>query len=365
MSLAPFVQVAILLLSRFLRAPAHLILSGQSPGRLAFPVDLLNAIPRRAWLRAVLRRWPYFSRAPCDAFRPRDGDEFVHLFDMPYEAAQWDPRDGGVDDAGVCGGAAAAAVGKPAQARCVKMAYDGPREPRDPVLDALDADDWTFVAMPWWPRSVACCISWEVERRALEGLAFLHAHGVSTETSPRAHAAERARGRARGVDTLFMRRGAGKECGLGRRCTRHARARPAGGMPLGLSLTRSRGRASTAPCTIPPPFRAVRANCGSDLLLHGGVRQPRWPPDRHARVHGGPGHSREYPKTATAVPAVGHVARDLDGHGSGLGAVRVAAWACPSIPEQAWADLSRSRQAPPGKSFQFLGPGLLWPAQTC
>ncbi|KAJ7199983.1 hypothetical protein GGX14DRAFT_572423 [Mycena pura] len=148
-SLAPFVHVAILLLSRFLVSPAHLVVSRS-----------------------------------------------------PFNAQQWDPRDDGVDDANVCGGAAAAAVGKPAQARCVKMAYDGPREPRDSRAQRARVDVSRDAVVAALRRVLHCEV--EVERRALEGLAFLRAHGVFHRvrpspfpTSPRAHAAERARGRAR------------------------------------------------------------------------------------------------------------------------------------------------------------------------
>ncbi|KAJ7093370.1 kinase-like domain-containing protein [Mycena belliarum] len=53
-----------------------------------------------------------------------------------------------------------------------------------PILDKIVTDDWTFIVMPYWPRSVQTCIPWEVEDyfsrliQALEGLCFMHRHGI-------------------------------------------------------------------------------------------------------------------------------------------------------------------------------------------
>ncbi|KAJ7196465.1 hypothetical protein GGX14DRAFT_574792 [Mycena pura] len=112
----------------------------------------------RSSLRTTTRCWPSRAHAPS---RPRDGDALVHLLDMPDEVVQrssgifettplrsrgavlpeptgiysgllvpvqsgTDITDG-VDDAGVCGVPAAAAVRKvtfPTQGRYVGMAYD-------------------------------------------------------------------------------------------------------------------------------------------------------------------------------------------------------------------------------------------------
>jgi hypothetical protein len=32
-----------------------------------------------------------------------------------------------------------------------------------PILDQIVTEEWTFIAMPYWPRSVQTCIPWEVE----------------------------------------------------------------------------------------------------------------------------------------------------------------------------------------------------------
>jgi hypothetical protein len=32
-----------------------------------------------------------------------------------------------------------------------------------PILDKIVTEQWTFIAMPYWPRSVQTCIPWEVE----------------------------------------------------------------------------------------------------------------------------------------------------------------------------------------------------------
>ncbi|KAJ7463278.1 kinase-like domain-containing protein [Mycena latifolia] len=53
-----------------------------------------------------------------------------------------------------------------------------------PILDTIVTDDWTFIVMPYWPRSVQTCIPWEVDdyfnrlTQALEGLCSMHRHGI-------------------------------------------------------------------------------------------------------------------------------------------------------------------------------------------
>ncbi|KAJ7826306.1 kinase-like domain-containing protein [Mycena olivaceomarginata] len=53
-----------------------------------------------------------------------------------------------------------------------------------PILDKIVTEEWTFIVMPYWPRSVHTCIPWEVEdyfnrlAQALEGLSFMHRHGI-------------------------------------------------------------------------------------------------------------------------------------------------------------------------------------------
>ncbi|KAJ7820825.1 kinase-like domain-containing protein [Mycena olivaceomarginata] len=53
-----------------------------------------------------------------------------------------------------------------------------------PILDKIVTEEWTFIVMPYWPRPVHACIPAEVEdhfnrlTQALEGLSFMHRHGV-------------------------------------------------------------------------------------------------------------------------------------------------------------------------------------------
>ncbi|KAJ7204750.1 hypothetical protein GGX14DRAFT_646106 [Mycena pura] len=233
----------------------------------------------RSSLRTATRC--YFSR---NAFRPRDGDDFVDLFDMPYEATQWDPRDDGVDDAGVCGGAVAA-FGKPAQAR------------------------------------------------ALEGLAFLHARGV------------------------FHRSGLGRGCmGTLEHAVHAARGAyclgPVDANALADALAWERIHCSTCPCAASQAFDNPDG-CPTDthqLLDALALRTRRVDPAAHTNTS----------RMRLQRRAAEHAAQDLDRRGGGLGAGRGdLPWAYPSIPLQAWADLSRLQQTPPGQSFQFLCPGLL------
>jgi len=53
-----------------------------------------------------------------------------------------------------------------------------------PLLDKIVTEEWTFIVMPYWPRSAQNCIPWEVEdyfnrlTQVLEGLSFMHQHGI-------------------------------------------------------------------------------------------------------------------------------------------------------------------------------------------
>ncbi|KAJ7093360.1 kinase-like domain-containing protein [Mycena belliarum] len=136
-----------------------------------------------------------------DPFRPRSGESFMHHLD-----------EGNIQDVGIH-----QTTGWLTQSSSLKMAYDAEdrvcalkalhnfrsraeidiisflnspklRSCADnhtiPILDKIVTDDWTFIVMPYWPRSVQTCIPWEVEDyfnrliQALEGLCFMHRHGI-------------------------------------------------------------------------------------------------------------------------------------------------------------------------------------------
>ncbi|KAF7304003.1 Protein kinase domain-containing protein [Mycena indigotica] len=196
------------------------------------PWELLDADPRTAHLvdtpwryferylatRGYYLCWRYYSRTEPETafrggafhypiasnpFRPRLGEAFVNLCDMDESAH----RRGGIHQT----------TGWMTQAATLKMAYDAqdrvcalkalhntrsrteidimtflnspklrhdPANHTIPMLDQLATKEWTFIAMPYWPRSVQACIPWEVDdyferlEQALEGLAFMHRHGV-------------------------------------------------------------------------------------------------------------------------------------------------------------------------------------------
>ncbi|KAJ7723726.1 kinase-like domain-containing protein [Mycena maculata] len=161
--------------------------------------------------------WKYYSRdkpeTPArlraltypvarDPFRPRSREAFVHLCEVDE------------DDQG-CG--IHQTTGWLTQSASLKMAYDAQdrvcaikalhnsrsrteidiitllnspkmRSCADnhtiPILDKIVTEDWTFIVMPYWPRSAHSCIPWEVEdyfnrlTQALEGLSFMHRHGI-------------------------------------------------------------------------------------------------------------------------------------------------------------------------------------------
>ncbi|KAJ6528090.1 kinase-like domain-containing protein [Mycena capillaripes] len=137
-----------------------------------------------------------------DPFRPRSREAFVHLFDP----------DGNMAHNGIH-----QTTGWLTQCASLKMAYDAqdrvcavkalhnsrsraeidiitflnspkmracPDNHTIPVLEKIVTEQWTFIVMPYWPRSVQICIPWEVEdyfnrlQQALEGLSFMHRHGI-------------------------------------------------------------------------------------------------------------------------------------------------------------------------------------------
>ncbi|KAJ7473724.1 kinase-like domain-containing protein [Mycena galericulata] len=137
-----------------------------------------------------------------DPFQPHSTEGFVHLYDMD-------------EDNQVCG--IHQTTGWLTQTASLKMAYDAQdrvcavkalhnsrgraeidvvtflNSPRMracadnhtiPLLDKIVTEDWTFIVMPYWPRSAQTCIPWEVEdyfhrlTQALEGLSFMHRHGI-------------------------------------------------------------------------------------------------------------------------------------------------------------------------------------------
>ncbi|KAJ7155088.1 kinase-like domain-containing protein [Mycena filopes] len=158
--------------------------------------------------------WKYYSRdspqtparvrsldypAAEDPFRPRTREGFVHFLDTDEGT--------GIDQT----------TGWLTQCASLKMAYDAQdrvcalkalhntrsrseidiisflnspkmRSCADnhtiPILDKIVTEEWTFIVMPYWPRSVQTCIPWEVEdyfirlEQALLGLAFMHRHGI-------------------------------------------------------------------------------------------------------------------------------------------------------------------------------------------
>nr|GAT56653.1 predicted protein [Mycena chlorophos] len=204
----------------------------QLPAYLS-PWETLDTDPRTAHLvdlpwrhfeqylaaRGYTLCWRYYSRTQPetpfrprafyyplakDAFRPRAGEGFVLLCGLEDEDAE---RAGGIHQT----------TGWMTQAATLKMAYDAqdrvcalkalnntrsaseldiltylnsphlradPTNHTIPLLDKLVTKEWTFAAMPYWPRSVQACIPWEVDdyfqrlEQALEGLAFMHRHGV-------------------------------------------------------------------------------------------------------------------------------------------------------------------------------------------
>ncbi|KAJ7115391.1 kinase-like domain-containing protein [Mycena epipterygia] len=162
--------------------------------------------------------WRYYSRekpetavrtrsfdypvAP-DPFHPGDREGFVHLYDTDEDTNQ------------SCG--IHQTTGWVTQCSSLKMAYDSQdrvcalkalhnsrgraeidiisflnspklRSCSDnhtiPILDTIVTEEWTFIAMPYWPRSVHASIPWEVDdyfnrlAQALEGLCFMHRHGI-------------------------------------------------------------------------------------------------------------------------------------------------------------------------------------------
>ncbi|KAK7007790.1 kinase domain-containing protein [Favolaschia claudopus] len=143
-----------------------------------------------------------YSVAP-NPFRPRSREGFVHFYDLDQDLGQT-----GINQT----------TGWLTSSACLKMAYDTQdrvcgikalhnsrsREEIDiitylnspklracpdnhtiPILDKIVTEEWTFIVMPYWPRSVQTCIPWEVEdyfnrlAQALEGLAFMHRHGIA------------------------------------------------------------------------------------------------------------------------------------------------------------------------------------------
>ncbi|KAJ6572544.1 kinase-like domain-containing protein [Mycena vulgaris] len=166
--------------------------------------------------RGYILCWRYYSReepetpvrstsfdypVAQDPFRPRNGEGFVHLHHTEETAS--------------CG--IHQTTGWLTQCSSLKMAYD--RQDRVcavkalhnsrsraeidiitflnspklrscadnhtiPILDKIVTEEWTFIVMPYWPRSVQTCIPWEVEDyfsrliQALEGLCFMHRHGI-------------------------------------------------------------------------------------------------------------------------------------------------------------------------------------------
>ncbi|KAJ6505696.1 kinase-like domain-containing protein [Mycena vitilis] len=161
--------------------------------------------------------WKYYSReqpetpirtralsypVARDPYRPRSQEGFVHIYDT-----DGNPTQNGIHQT----------TGWVTQCASLKMAYDAQdrvcalkalhnsrsRAEIDiitflnspqmracaenhtiPILDQIVTEEWTFVVMPYWPRSVQTCIPWEVEdyfnrlAQALEGLSFMHRHGI-------------------------------------------------------------------------------------------------------------------------------------------------------------------------------------------
>ncbi|KAF7314765.1 Protein kinase domain-containing protein [Mycena kentingensis (nom. inval.)] len=202
------------------------------------PWETLDADPRTAHLidqpwryfahylgaRGYALCWRYYSRAePETPFRP-------HAFRLPVARDPFNPKSGegflnylggmeGDEDANRRGGIHQT-TGWLTPAATLKMAYDAqdricalkalhstrsatelslltflnspklrtdPANHTIPLLDSgkpLATQEWSFAAMPYWPRSVQVCVMWEVDDyferlgQALEGLAFMHRHGI-------------------------------------------------------------------------------------------------------------------------------------------------------------------------------------------
>ncbi|KAJ7723910.1 kinase-like domain-containing protein [Mycena metata] len=137
-----------------------------------------------------------------DPFRPRRREGFVHFYDKDKNI-----HENGIDQT----------TGWLTQCANLKMAYDtqdrvcalkalhnvrsraeidiisflNSPEMRScadnhtiPLLDKVVTEEWTFIVMPYWPRSAQNCIPWEVEdyfnrlTQALEGLSFMYRHGI-------------------------------------------------------------------------------------------------------------------------------------------------------------------------------------------
>ncbi|KAF7339015.1 Protein kinase domain-containing protein [Mycena venus] len=162
--------------------------------------------------------WKYYSRekpetpirpralkypVAQDPFRPRSREGFVHLFDNTDQSAN---QTGIHQTTGWLTQCASLKMAYDAQDRvCALKALHNSRSRAEidiitflnspkmracadnhtiPLLDKVVTEEWTFIVMPYWPRSVQTCIPWEVEdyfnrlAQALEGLAFMHRHGI-------------------------------------------------------------------------------------------------------------------------------------------------------------------------------------------
>ncbi|KAJ7636232.1 kinase-like domain-containing protein [Roridomyces roridus] len=133
-----------------------------------------------------------------DPLRPRNGEGFVHLYDTQlcgiHQTTGWLTQTASLKMAydsqdRVC--AIKALHNERSRDELDILAYlntpklrAAPGNHTIPVLDTIVTEDFTFVVMPYWPRSVQACIPWEVDdyfrriEQALEGLAFLHRHGI-------------------------------------------------------------------------------------------------------------------------------------------------------------------------------------------
>ncbi|CAK5266712.1 unnamed protein product [Mycena citricolor] len=170
-------------------------------------------------LRGYALCWRYYSRdcpetpflgrsfyypPAADPFRPRDGEAFVQLVDVQSEDAY--QRCGVHQTTGWLTPCPTLKMAYDTQSRvCAVKALHNVRNRAEidiitflnspkvralpenhtiPVLDKIVTDDWTFIVMPHWSRPVQTSILWEVEDyfnrliQALEGLAFLHRHGI-------------------------------------------------------------------------------------------------------------------------------------------------------------------------------------------
>ncbi|KAJ6619292.1 kinase-like domain-containing protein [Mycena sp. CBHHK59/15] len=133
-------------------------------------------------------------------FRPRNGENFVSMYDIDDNLNQISDTTGWMTQC------PSLKMGYDAQDRIVALkALHNSRARAEidlitflnaptmracpdnhtiPLLDKIVTEEWTFIVMPYWPRSVQACIPWEVEdyfnrlAQALEGLCFMHRHGI-------------------------------------------------------------------------------------------------------------------------------------------------------------------------------------------